>query len=117
MNDDLYFSSDKAFSTSLCYLLDFAICRFLDQRDAINGGYSHWSSWSTCSKSCAGGVRRRMRKCTNPAPSNGGRDCRSVGPSVESQDCNVKSCNSKRVIKGQLIGKELGPMENEIRQD
>ena len=38
-----------------------------------------------------------MRKCSSPPPSNGGRDCRSLGPSVESQDCNVKLCNGKSV--------------------
>ena len=73
------------------------LCRFLDtHNNAVNGGYDQWASWGTCSRSCAGGVRRRMRKCSNPAPSNGGRDCRSLGSSVESQDCNVKSCNGKK---------------------
>ncbi|XP_068706122.1 uncharacterized protein [Montipora foliosa] len=68
------------------------VYRFSAKDFAVNGGYSPWSSWGTCSKSCLGGVRRRDRKCSNPSPSNGGRDCESLGSSVESQDCNVKSC-------------------------
>ena len=72
-------------------------CRFSAKDLAVNGAYSPWSSWGTCSKSCLGGVRRRVRKCSNPSPSNGGRDCESLGSSVESQDCNVKSCPGRNL--------------------
>ncbi|XP_022803120.1 uncharacterized protein LOC111340522 isoform X2 [Stylophora pistillata] len=68
------------------------VYRFVDPKKSVNGEYSPWSSWTECSKSCGGGVRRRMRKCSNPPPSNGGKDCRNLGPSIESQDCNVKVC-------------------------
>lgn len=48
----------------------------------IHGSWSCWSSWG----SCAGGQRRRMRACTNPAPSRGGLHC--VGPQVEQKQCD-----------------------------
>ena len=74
-------------------------CRFLEKDPVVNGAYSPWSSWGTCSKSCLGGVRRRVRTCSNPPPSGGGRECRGLGSSVESQDCNVKSCPGKNVTQ------------------
>ena len=82
----------KYTESSLC------IYSFVDPDRTINGDYSEWSPWTQCSKTCSGGVRRRMRKCSNPPPSNGGRDCRNLGPSVESQDSNVKLCNGKNSV-------------------
>jgi len=34
----------------------------------VDGGWSVWGSWSTCTKT-------RARQCTNPAPDNGGESC------------------------------------------
>ena len=41
----------------------------------IAGDWSAWGDWSTCSRSCGGGVRERRRRCDNPAPSCGGLEC------------------------------------------
>ena len=58
---------------------------------AVNGGWSEWSRWSSCSKTCGGdGVSFRKRTCTRPAPQNGGRECQ--GPGTESQSCNITPC-------------------------
>lgn len=38
---------------------------------AIEGSWSCWGSWSSCS----GGTMTRSRQCNNPAPSNGGMEC------------------------------------------
>ncbi|CAN9503090.1 unnamed protein product [Ophioblennius macclurei] len=48
---------------------------------AIDGSWSCWGAWSSCS----GNKKARSRACNNPAPSNGGVTCR--GPQEESTDC------------------------------
>ncbi|XP_078354915.1 uncharacterized protein LOC144639494 isoform X2 [Oculina patagonica] len=58
----------------------------------INGGYSPWSYWSRCSKSCDGGSQHRSRSCTNPPPANDGKDCSRLGQATESRKCNTKRC-------------------------
>ena len=56
----------------------------------VNGGWSDWSPFGDCSKTCGGGEKTRYRTCTNPAPANGGKDC--VGPSSDSMNCNEQGC-------------------------
>ncbi|XP_057304151.1 uncharacterized protein LOC130641387 isoform X2 [Hydractinia symbiolongicarpus] len=60
----------------------------------IDGGYTPWSSWSTCTKSCDGGTKRRTRNCTNPEPQYGGLDCVSqqLGSPEETKECNTQCC-------------------------
>nr|XP_046264553.1 complement component C8 beta chain-like [Scatophagus argus] len=48
---------------------------------AIEGSWSCWGAWSSCS----GGTMTRSRQCNNPAPSNGGLECR--GLQQESTEC------------------------------
>ena len=57
-----------------------------------DGGYSSWSKWGKCSKSCAGGTRKRLRTCTNPRPEYGGKDCSKLGSAHQIQRCNKKAC-------------------------
>ena len=47
-------------------------------RFPVNGGWSSFSAWSKCSKSCGGGSQVRVRSCTNPPPANGGKSCREL---------------------------------------
>ena len=46
-----------------------------------------------------------MRKCSNPAPANSGKDCSRLGPSVESGVCNTHPCPGRWIqsIITQLI--------------
>ncbi|XP_052606687.1 thrombospondin-2 [Peromyscus californicus insignis] len=56
----------------------------------IDGRWSPWSPWSTCTVTCAGGIRERTRVCNSPEPQYGGKDC--VGDVKEHQMCNKRSC-------------------------
>lgn len=58
--------------------------------EIVNGGWSKWASWSTCSVSCGHGTRVRTRNCTNPVPINGGAYCK--GTNSESISCFPKGC-------------------------
>ncbi|KAL5248998.1 hypothetical protein ACHWQZ_G018005 [Mnemiopsis leidyi] len=64
--------------------------RLINNSPAIDGGYSDFGDWSTCSAVCGGGTQTRTRTCTNPAPANGGADC--VGDSSETRQCNTNAC-------------------------
>ena len=63
----------------------------------IAGGWSEWSSWSTCSKTC--GVSHRMRKrfCNNPVPKYNGSYC--DGENVEYEDCKMPACINRNLRK------------------
>ncbi|XP_067021197.1 semaphorin-5A-like isoform X2 [Acropora muricata] len=58
----------------------------------LDGGYSHWSNFTSCSVTCGGGEQTRIRSCTNPVPCCGGRNCEHLGPSVETRKCNTCKC-------------------------
>ncbi|ETE64482.1 Semaphorin-5B, partial [Ophiophagus hannah] len=59
----------------------------------INGGWSFWGGWSSCTRDCELGFRTRKRMCTNPEPKNGGVPC--IGSAMEYQDCNPHPCPVK----------------------
>lgn len=59
----------------------------------VNGGWSEWEIWGSCSVTCGGGVQTRLRTCTNPSPSSGGVDCQ--GNNLQSQVCNTNGCPGK----------------------
>lgn len=56
----------------------------------IDGRYTPWSQWSTCSVTCGSGIRKRQRTCTDPKPSCNGKSCR--GCAVDTQVCNTQPC-------------------------
>ncbi|XP_053547916.1 A disintegrin and metalloproteinase with thrombospondin motifs 14 isoform X2 [Bombina bombina] len=61
-----------------------------EQSYSQDGGWGSWSRFSSCSRTCGGGVRSRSRHCNNPPPAYGGRDC--LGPTYEYQICNSEEC-------------------------
>ncbi|XP_069105111.1 coadhesin-like [Argopecten irradians] len=56
----------------------------------IDGAWTNWENWSTCTVTCGGGTSGRSRTCTNPAPQYGGIDC--TGAASETKDCNTQTC-------------------------
>ncbi|XP_022785365.1 A disintegrin and metalloproteinase with thrombospondin motifs adt-1-like isoform X2 [Stylophora pistillata] len=58
----------------------------------VDGHWSPWSGYGKCSRSCGGGYQYRTRKCNNPPPANGGKNCR--GPSRRKRSCNLRSCKA-----------------------
>jgi len=57
---------------------------------AIHGAWTAWSEFQTCTKSCGGGTKTRLRACSNPAPQHGGRDC--FGSASHTDKCNTHHC-------------------------
>jgi len=66
-----------------------SICK-ISCKQCVNGGWSKWSSYSSCSASCGGGTKTRTRTCTNPEPFGGGKDCK--GSDTQSVSCNTDAC-------------------------
>ncbi|XP_078353505.1 matrilin-1-like isoform X1 [Oculina patagonica] len=58
---------------------------------AVDGGYTNWTA-SECSVTCGGGIQTLTRTCTNPPPSNGGRNCSELGPAEKTVSCNEQKC-------------------------
>ncbi|XP_046373374.2 SCO-spondin-like isoform X3 [Haliotis rufescens] len=63
----------------------------------IDGGVTPWSQWtlSTCSATCGGDANRvatRFRTCTDPRPSDGGKDCTEVLSETTSRTCGFGPC-------------------------
>ncbi len=70
---------------------------------AIDGGYTEWSA-SECSVTCGGGTQTLTRTCTNPPPSNGGKDCSELGPAEKTQECNTQKCRKYFLLSIALNG-------------
>ena len=62
----------------------------------VDGGWSNWATWSTCSVTCAGSTVSRSRTCDNPARAYSGADC--SGSSTETTSCNTSPCPGKWLV-------------------
>ena len=56
----------------------------------IDGGWTTWSRWTACSKSCGWGEQRRTRSCTKPVAAHGGREC--SGDRFQNNKCMLRRC-------------------------
>ncbi|XP_060578614.1 sushi, von Willebrand factor type A, EGF and pentraxin domain-containing protein 1-like isoform X2 [Ruditapes philippinarum] len=57
---------------------------------AVDGGWSAWTNWTTCSKLCDRGTAKRTRRCDSPSPDTDGKQCQ--GNSSEETSCNEEKC-------------------------
>ncbi|XP_033728613.1 neurogenic locus notch homolog protein 1-like isoform X2 [Pecten maximus] len=62
----------------------------LCENEIVDGGWSIWSNWSDCSKTCEGGNMARQRECNNPFPDPEGQPC--IGEDMETAICNEDPC-------------------------
>ena len=67
----------------------------------VNGGWSIWSSWTSCNQSCGIGSQERSRNCTRPSPSYGGKPCQGV--KREKQMCNKQPCTLVRMLYNEYL--------------
>ena len=57
---------------------------------SIDGNFTEWSEWSSCSVTCGNGTQMRHRNCTNPVPAFGGKTC--TGEYNETRHCSPANC-------------------------
>ena len=79
----------------------------------VDGGYTTWGAWTTCTTTCGVGTHMRFRSCTQPSPQNLGKSCtdpanpNGFGPDVQTESCNSGSCQGIMVKFIQLTIKNL----------
>ncbi|XP_057347391.1 A disintegrin and metalloproteinase with thrombospondin motifs 20 isoform X3 [Manis pentadactyla] len=56
----------------------------------VDGEWGPWGPYSSCSRTCGGGIKHTARLCDRPEPRNGGRFC--VGRRVKFRSCNTGPC-------------------------
>ena len=63
-----------------------------------DGAWTTWGEWGDCSRSCAGGYRRRGRTCTNPTPNyfSTKEACEDNIP-YDMERCNTQACTREFV--------------------
>ncbi|XP_033760809.1 A disintegrin and metalloproteinase with thrombospondin motifs 15-like isoform X2 [Pecten maximus] len=64
------------------------------------GGWSHWSPWVPCSRTCGTGLTYRSRTCTKPTPRN---HATCEGNSYQASACHTKPCDDDSEDKQTLI--------------
>ena len=81
-------------------LIKFIACLRSCCAISVDGGYSNWGSYTSCSATCGGGEQVRTRQCNNPTPQYKGKDCKWIGPANETRACNTFYCPSELVTSG-----------------
>ncbi|NWS31302.1 ATS7 metalloproteinase, partial [Polioptila caerulea] len=76
--------------------------------EPIDGGWSPWSSWAPCSRSCGAGVQSAERHCSHPTPKYGGRYC--LGERKRFRICNVRRCPPDKPSFRQVQCSQFNPM-------
>ncbi|XP_074753624.1 SCO-spondin-like [Athene noctua] len=75
----------------------------------VPGRWAAWGLWSPCDAECGGGVRSRVRSCSDPPPKNGGQPC--PGRALQSQPCNLQPCGDPPACSPQMVFVGAGDCE------
>ncbi|XP_063408764.1 SCO-spondin-like [Mytilus trossulus] len=68
--------------------IEFKSCQTADC--PVNGGWTTWSSWTSCPETCNGEKLSRTRSCSNPESDNNGTDCQGID--IEYISCQEAKC-------------------------
>ncbi|KAK7095391.1 hypothetical protein V1264_006804 [Littorina saxatilis] len=83
-------------STRSCGFWNWRRCSYTAYKSCVHGGWSGWTEQSRtgCSRQCGTGsqIITKTRTCTNPRPSNGGRQCSGQTSMRVSASCNTQRC-------------------------
>ncbi|XP_053574451.1 A disintegrin and metalloproteinase with thrombospondin motifs 7 isoform X2 [Bombina bombina] len=60
------------------------------RHEPVDGMWSSWSMWSSCTRTCGAGVQSAERQCNSPTPKYGGRYC--LGERKRFRLCNIGAC-------------------------
>jgi len=71
-------------------------------------GWSAWTSWSTCSRSCGGGIQRQFRSCRRNAHSTGSVRWQCSGLNKKYRLCNTRRCSAGNVNSRHFLCSSLG---------
>ena len=86
-----YTFNTKILNSKTTYIFFDAILNVI--QILVDGKWSRWGEWGTCTVSCGRGSQTRTRACNNPAPQNGGKECDSDGSfAEETRPCKEKDC-------------------------
>ena len=62
----------------------------------VDGNWTTWGNWGSCSRSCGLGHEMRQRFCVNPRPVAGGDPC--AGSNKAFRPCNDIKCPGKILV-------------------
>ncbi|XP_038045102.1 SCO-spondin-like [Patiria miniata] len=91
MDGKVYRPGETFINEKECSICECTSGRMECRDTPCDGGWSGWTVWSSCDKTCGWGTRLRFRSCTNPIPRNGGKNCTEDGR-MEVGRCNEFAC-------------------------
>lgn len=77
------------------------------QQGVIHGGWSCWSTWSSCTGGGSKRIHSRSRSCSNPSPQNGGQHC--IGEATETSECDYDELQHLKTIEPECFDSTLQP--------
>jgi len=66
------------------------VCELAQCPAPVNGEWSKWEAFGSCSATCGVGKEERSRNCSAPVPAHGGAEC--VGLAKDERACNMQPC-------------------------